>query len=146
MPYLRIDCVGPLEPDTRRRLLVETASSFADLIDSDIARIRTVVNEFPADAFAVGGVPCAESGVQAPYITLDLFEGRPDEQHRALCERIPRLVAEILDCPLAGIRLRINEVFPGGWSIGGVQASVKRRAEIDARAAARPDHPTTDEH
>ena len=135
MPYLRIDLVGPIDPDIRRRLLVESAQLFADLIDSDIARVRTLVNEFPADSFAVGGVPCSESGEQAPYITLDLFEGRPDEQHRALCEQIPRLVADIVGCPLQGIRLRINEVFPGGWSIGGEQASRKRRAEIDARAA-----------
>lgn len=135
MPYLRIDLVGPLDADVKRRLLVESAQLFADLIESDIARVRTLVNEFPSDAFAVGGVPCSESGAQAPYITLDLFEGRPDAQHRALCEQIPRLVADILDCPLQGIRLRVNEVFPGGWSIGGVQASQKRKAEIDSRAA-----------
>jgi phenylpyruvate tautomerase PptA (4-oxalocrotonate tautomerase family) len=137
MPYLRIDLVGPIDADTRRRLLVETAQLFADLIESDIARVRTVVHEIPADAFAVGGVPCSESGVQAPYITLDLFEGRPDAQHRALCEQIPRSVAGILGCPLEGVRLRVNEVFPGGWSIGGVQASLKRQAEIDARAERR---------
>ena len=134
MPYLRIDCVGPLEPAVRRRLLVETAQLFADLIESDISRVRTLVHELPADSFAVGGVPCDESGEQAPYITLDLFEGRPDSQHRDLCEQIPRLVADVLGCPLDGIRLRVNEVFPAGWSIGGVQASAKRRAEIEARA------------
>jgi 4-oxalocrotonate tautomerase family enzyme len=133
MPYLRIDLVGPLDPDVKRRLLAESAQLFADLIESDVARVRTLVHELPADAFAVGGVPCDESGVQAPYITLDLFEGRPDSQHRALCEAVPRMVAEILDCPLDGIRLRINEVFPAGWSIGGVQASEKRRREIEAR-------------
>ena len=135
MPHLRIDCAGPIEPAARRRLLVETAQLFAELIDSELARIRTIVHELPADSFAVGGVPCDESGVRAPYITLDLLTGRPDEQHRALCERIPRLVSEILECPIEGIRLRINEVSPGCWSIGGVQASEMRRAEIEARAA-----------
>ncbi len=133
MPYLRIDLVGPLDAEVRRRLLAESARLFADLIESDIARVRTIVHELPAGSFAVGGVPSEESGVQAPYITLDLFEGRPDSQHRALCEQVPRLVAEILGCPLDGIRLRINEVFPAGWSIGGVQASEKRRREIEAR-------------
>lgn len=136
MPYLRIDLAGPIDADVKRRLLVESAQLFADLIESDISRVRTLVHELPADSFAVGGVPCSESGEQAPYITLDLFEGRPDSQHRALCEQIPRLVADILGCRLGGIRLRVNEVFPAGWSIGGVQASEKRRREIEARAAA----------
>ena len=134
MPYLRIDVAGPIDAEVKRRLLHDTAQLFADLIDSQLERIRTIVHEVPADSFAVGGVPISESGVQAPYITLDLFEGRPDDQHRALCEQIPRLVAELLDCPLDGVRLRINEVFPAGWSIGGVQASEKRRREIEARA------------
>lgn len=127
MPYLRIDLAGPLDPDTKRTLLRDTGQLFADLIGSDISRVRTLVHEFPADSFAVGGVPVAETGEQAPYITLDLFEGRPAEQHKALCEQIPLLVADILGCPLDGIRLRINEVFGDGWSIGGVQASVKQR-------------------
>lgn len=135
MPFLRIDLAGPVPADVKRRLLVESAHLFAEIIESDVVRIRTQVHELPADDFAVGGVPISESGVQAPFITLDLFRGRPATQHRALCERIPPLVAEIVGCPVERTRLRINEVFPDGWAIGGVQASELRRAEIEARAA-----------
>ena len=127
MPYLRIDVAGPIEPDAKRALLHDTGQLFADIIGSDIARVRTIVHEIPADSFAVGGVPLSETGGQAPYITLDLFAGRPAEEHRALCEQIPRRVAEILGCPLAEVRLRISEVFAEGWSIGGVQASERQR-------------------
>lgn len=127
MPYLRIDVAGPIAPEAKRALLHDTAQLFADIIDSDISRVRTIVHEIPADSFAVGGIALADTGGQAPYITLDLFEGRPAEQHQALCEEIPRRVAEILDCPLAEVRLRINEVFADGWSIGGVQASRRRK-------------------
>jgi 4-oxalocrotonate tautomerase family enzyme len=123
MPYLRIDVAGPIDHDAKRALLRDTGQLFADIIGSDISRVRTIVHEIPADSFAVGGVALADTGGQAPYITLDLFEGRPPEQHRALCEQIPARVAAILDCPLADVRLRINEVFADGWSIGGVQAS-----------------------
>lgn len=133
MPFLRIDMAGPVDPAMKRRLLAETAALFAEIIESDIARVRTQVHELPATDFAVGGIPISESGVQAPFITLDLFRGRPASEHQALCERIPPLVAEIVGCPIERTRLRINEVFPEGWSIGGVQASVLRRAEIDAR-------------
>lgn len=134
MPFLRIDLAEPVDPDVRRELLVRSAELFAEIIDSDIARVRTQVHELPGDSFAVGGIPIAESGVQAPFITLDLFRGRPADEHRALVERIPRLVAEIVGCPIERTRLRINEVFPEGWGIGGVQASELRRREIEARA------------
>lgn len=135
MPFLRIDLAAPVDPDVKRRLLVETAQMFADIIESDINRVRTQVHELPGDDFAVGGIPMSESGVQAPFITLDLFRGRPASEHQALCERIPPLVAEIVGCPIERTRLRINEVFPEGWAIGGVQASELRKREIDARAA-----------
>jgi 4-oxalocrotonate tautomerase family enzyme len=138
MPFLRIDLAGPVDTDMKRRLLVETAGLFAEIIESDVARVRTQVHELPGDDFAVGGVPISESGVQAPFITLDLFRGRPDSQHRALCERIPRLVADIVGCPIERTRLRINEVFPEGWAIGGVQASELRKAEIEARSGHAP--------
>jgi phenylpyruvate tautomerase PptA (4-oxalocrotonate tautomerase family) len=134
MPFLRIDMAGPVDPEMKRRLLYETAQLFAEIIESDIARVRTQVHELPATDFAVGGIPIAESGIQAPFITLDLFRGRPASEHQALCERIPPLVAEIVGCPIERTRLRINEVFPEGWAIGGVQASTLRRNEIEARA------------
>jgi phenylpyruvate tautomerase PptA (4-oxalocrotonate tautomerase family) len=127
MPFLRIDLAGPVPPDTTRRLLAETAELFAEIIGSDVGRVRTQVNELPATHYAVGGVPIAESGAQSPFITLDLFRGQTAAEHQALCERLPRLVAEIVDCPLERTRLRINEVFPAGWSIGGTQASELRR-------------------
>jgi 4-oxalocrotonate tautomerase family enzyme len=133
MPFLRIDLAGPVDPELKRRLLVETAQLFADIIESDVARVRTQVHELPADSFAVGGIPIAESGVQAPFITLDLFRGRPDAEHKALVEQIPRLVADLVGCPIERTRLRINEVFPEGWAIGGVQASELRRREIEDR-------------
>lgn len=135
MPFLRVDVAGPIDPAVKRRLLVETAVLFAEIIESDVDRVRTQVHELPATDFALGGVPIAESGEQAPFITLDLFRGRPASQHQALCERIPRLVADLLDVPIERTRLRINEVFPEGWAIGGVQASELRRREIEARAA-----------
>ena len=135
MPFLRIDLAGPVDPELTRELLQRTAELFAEIIESSIDRVRTQVHELPAESFAVGGIPISESGVQAPFITLDLFRGRPAEQHRALVERIPALVAELVGCPIERTRLRINEVFPEGWGIGGVQASELRRREIESRAA-----------
>jgi 4-oxalocrotonate tautomerase len=74
--------------------------------------------------------------VQAPFVTLDLLEGRPLEQHAALVARMSALVAELVGVPLDRVRLRINEVKTTDWGIGGVQASELRRAEIESRQVA----------
>jgi 4-oxalocrotonate tautomerase family enzyme len=133
MPFLRVDLAAPVDPDVTRLLLARTAVLFAELTESPLERIRTQVHVLPADSFAVGGVPIAESGEQAPFVTLDLLEGRPVEQHTALIEQISSLVAELVGVPLDRVRLRINEVPPSDWGIGGVPASELRRIEIESR-------------
>ncbi|MBI5090557.1 MAG: tautomerase family protein [Actinobacteria bacterium] len=133
MPYLRIEMVEGVSAETRRELLRRTAEVFAEITESPLERIRTLIVELPADAFAVGGVPVADSGVQAPFITIDVLAGRPPEQHQALIERISPLVAEIVGCPLDRVRTLVVEVPPQLWGIAGVPAASARRAEIDAR-------------
>ena len=136
MPFLRVDLAAPVAPQLKAALLRQTAELFAEITQSPVDRIRTQVHELPADSFAVGGVPVAESGVQAPFITLDLLDGRPIEQHAALVVRMSALVAELVGVPLERVRLRINEVKTTGWGIGGVQASEMRRVEIESRRTA----------
>jgi 4-oxalocrotonate tautomerase len=137
VPLLRVDLAAPVAPELKAVLLRRTAALFAEITESPVDRIRTQVHELPADSFAVGGIPIAESGVQAPFVTLDLLEGRPLTQHAALVERMSALVAELVGVPLERVRLRINEVNPADWGIGGVQASELRRAEIDSRRIAQ---------
>jgi 4-oxalocrotonate tautomerase family enzyme len=139
VPFLRIDMAAPVDPELKRLLLARTAALFAEIIESPVDRIRTQVHELPADSFAVGGVPIADSGVQAPFITLDVLEGRPLAQHTELIERISRLVADLVGVPLDRIRLRVNEVEPSGWGIGGVPASELRQREIESRRISAQD-------
>ena len=133
MPFLRVDLAAPVAPELKAALLRRTAELFAEITESPVDRIRTQVHALPADSFAVGGIAIAESGVQAPFVTLDLLEGRPLEQHAALVARMSALVAELVGVPLDRVRLRINEVKTTDWGIGGVQASELRRAEIESR-------------
>lgn len=133
MPYVRIDLTEPVDPTLKRELLRQTAELFAEIIESPLDRVRTQVHELPADSFAVGGIPIAESGVPAPFVTVVMFKGRPAEQYAAVVERISALVADLVGSPLDRVRLRISEVEPTGWGIGGVQASVLRRREIESR-------------
>jgi 4-oxalocrotonate tautomerase family enzyme len=133
MPYLRIELAEGVSPETRRELLRRTAERFAEITESPIERVRTLVVELPRDAFAVGGVPIEDSGLQAPFVTIDVLAGRPPEQHRALIEQISPLVADIVGCPLDRVRTVVVEVPPDLWGIAGVPAAAARRAEIDAR-------------
>ena len=149
MPYLRVDLTGPIAPELKATMLRRTAELFAEITESPVDRIRTQIHELPPDSFAVGGVSIAASGEQAPFVTLDLLEGRPLEQHAALVARMSALVAELVGVPIERVRLRINEVKTTGWGIGGVQASEMRRVEIESRhtldsgLATRPDSNAT---
>lgn len=133
MPFLRIDLVGPVDEALSRELLRRTADEFAAITESPIERIRTQVRELPAHSFAVGGIPIADSGVQAPFIFIDVLAGRPPEQHSRLIERISLIVADAVGAPLDRVRVRINEVPPEHWGIGGVSAADARADEIAAR-------------
>jgi 4-oxalocrotonate tautomerase len=136
VPFLRVDLAAPVALELKATLLRRTAELFAEITESPVDRIRTQVHELPADSFAVGGIAIAESGEQAPFITLDLLEGRPLEQHAELVARMSALVAEQVGVPLDRVRLRINEVKTTDWGIGGVQASELRGAEIESRRIA----------
>jgi 4-oxalocrotonate tautomerase family enzyme len=135
MPFIRVDVAGSVSSVVRHRLLTETAALFAEITESPLDRVRSQVHELPGDSFAVGGVSIADSGEQAPFVSVDLLQGRPIEQHTAIIERMSALVAEIMNVPIERTRLRINEVAPHDWGIGGVPASELRRREIEGRAA-----------
>jgi 4-oxalocrotonate tautomerase family enzyme len=134
MPFVRVDVTSAVTADVRRRLLSATAALFAEITESPLDRVRSQVRVVDPDDFAVGGAPISESGVEAPFVSVDLLAGRPPEQHRALIERLSALVSDIVAVPIERVRMRITEVPPHDWGIGGVPAAELRQAEIDARA------------
>jgi 4-oxalocrotonate tautomerase len=72
-----------------------------------------------------------------PLVRVDIMEGRPPEVIEELHRRLAELVAETLDTPIERVRTYITQFPPEAWGIGGVPASVVRRDEVEARAAAR---------
>jgi 4-oxalocrotonate tautomerase family enzyme len=123
VPFLRVDLADPVDPERKRKLLVRTAELFAEVVGSPLERVRTQVVELPADGVAVGGVPVAESGQQAPFIWIELLAGRPADRHEALIERQTALVASILGIPPDHVRVRITEVPPRLWGSAGRPAT-----------------------
>lgn len=75
-----------------------------------------------------------------PLVRVDIMEGRPPEVIEELHRRLAELVAETLDTPIERVRTYITQFPPEAWGIGGVPASVVRREEVEARAAAARDH------
>jgi 4-oxalocrotonate tautomerase len=71
-----------------------------------------------------------------PLVRVDLMEGRPPEVIEELHRRLAELVAEVVDTPIERVRTYITQFPPEAWGIGGVPASVARREEVEARAAA----------
>ena len=72
-----------------------------------------------------------------PLVRIDLMEGRPPEVIEELHARVAQLVAEVVDTPIDRVRTYITQFPPEAWGIGGVPASVARRTEVEARAAAQ---------
>ena len=72
-----------------------------------------------------------------PLVRVDIMEGRPPEVIEELHRRLAELVAETLDTPIERVRTYITQFPPQAWGIGGVPASVVRREEVEARAAAQ---------
>jgi 4-oxalocrotonate tautomerase len=71
-----------------------------------------------------------------PLVRVDIMEGRPPEVIEELHDRLAHLVAEVLDTPIERVRTYITQFPPEAWGIAGVPASVARREDIEARAAA----------
>jgi 4-oxalocrotonate tautomerase len=71
-----------------------------------------------------------------PLVRVDIMEGRPPELIEELHRRLAALMAETLDTPIDRVRTYITQFPPEAWGIGGVPASVARREDIEARAAA----------
>jgi 4-oxalocrotonate tautomerase len=71
-----------------------------------------------------------------PLVRVDIMEGRPPEMIEELHRKLAELVSETLDTPIERVRTYITQFPAEAWGIGGVPASVVRRDEVAARAAA----------
>ena len=103
------------------------------------------VNEIPADLWAFDGggladVQFAEHGrvaVETPFVQPTLLAGRPVELMQRYMVAITDAVADALGADRDRVRVHVELADPDLWSIGGVPASVKRAAELAARAPQR---------
>jgi 4-oxalocrotonate tautomerase family enzyme len=130
-------------PQERLKTLVrECSASLASIIEAPLERLEVWVTEVEPALWGLRGMPADEvlpgavrAEVEMPFIRMVLLQGRPVEQHHRLIREMTAVVARVLEMKPDRIRLQIDEVHPDRWGIGGVPASVKRAAEVAARAA-----------
>lgn len=133
MPIFEVHLVaGRHAPDRLAELLRALSVRYAEVLDSPIERVRGFVTPHDPEHWAAAGEP----GVEAPYFTAVVLQGRPVEQRQRLLADFTDVLVEVLDVERALVRGRVVEVHPDDWAIGGVPASAARAGEIAARAAA----------
>lgn len=59
-----------------------------------------------------------------PIATINLVEGRTDEQKERLIEKVTLAIHEAIDAPIASVRIILNEMPKQHFGIGG--ESVKK--------------------
>lgn len=143
MPIANVQLLAGRPDAVRRELLREVARVFAEVLASPIDRVQVWLTELDPALVAIGGVPADELSAadretrEIPLVRLVMMGDRPLEQvHRAITE-LTSVVARVLGVEAERVRVEAQSIDGDRWGIGGVPASVKRRAEIEARAAGR---------
>jgi 4-oxalocrotonate tautomerase family enzyme len=135
MPIFEVHLVaGRHAPARHGELLRALSARYAEVLDSPIERVRGYVTLHEPEHWATAGEP----GVEAPYVTAIVLQGRPVEQRQRLLAGFTDVLVEVLGVDRALVRGRIVQVHPDDWAIGGVPASAARAGEIAARAAEGP--------
>ena len=130
MPILEVHLVeGEHSTAQHTELLARMSARYAEVLESPLERIRAYITLHRREHWATGGV----AGVEAPYFTAIVLEGRPAEQRRRLLGAFTDIIVDTLRVDRRVVRGRLIQVSPDDWAIGGVQASSVRSTEIAAR-------------
>ncbi|MCT2401407.1 tautomerase family protein [Novosphingobium mangrovi (ex Huang et al. 2023)] len=140
MPVAQLNLVrGAFGDDAIGEMLIEISHFYARTLypDVDVApieRVRVMVTLIEPQHWAAGGRLASEGGATAPYFSCLVLTGRTEEQHRRLIEGFTDIIARNLECDRLSVRGQVIPIAPENWGIGGIPASVVRKAEIAARA------------
>ncbi|WP_420465458.1 tautomerase family protein [Panacagrimonas sp.] len=142
MPACNVIVLKGHPQERLKRLVRDCSETLARVIDAPLDRLEVWVTEVEPALWGLRGIPAdevlgtaARAELEMPFIRMVLLQGRPVEQHHRLIREMTDAVARVLEMKPDRIRLQIDEVHPDRWGIGGVPASVKRAAELAARAA-----------
>ena len=142
MPVANIHVLKGHDRAVLKQLLREVSAAFARITGSPIDRLQVWIVEIDPQLYAISGEPAdevlatgARKDLEIPFVRLILMQGRPQSQVGACISEISAVVARVLGGDPARVRMYIERAEPDHWGIGGVPASILRRAEIEARRA-----------
>ncbi len=61
MPFVRIDILEGRPPEVIEELHSRVARLVAEIADTPLDRVRTIITEIPAENWGIGGVPAARA-------------------------------------------------------------------------------------
>lgn len=137
MPIVTFHLVAGLtSAEQDERLLRGASRLYSEILATPVERVRAFIARHAPDAVAVGGDLVIYSGRHAPWFEFIVLEGRPVAERQRLLMAFTDLIVETLGTPRELVRGSCRRVDPEDWAIGGVPASLVRKAEVEARAAA----------
>jgi len=143
MPVANIHVLAGHPRPVLKQLLREASRAYAAVLESPIDRVQVWITEIDPELYAIAGEPADEvlaggdrGALEIPLARLAMMEGRPLTQVQGAIEVFSELIARVLGGDPDRVRVEVQYISPERWGIGGVPASVLRRAEIEARQAA----------
>ena len=123
-----------------QQVVRETSDAMHTILVAPKDRLEVWITEVDPELWGIAGEPASEllisqsrSSVEMPFVQMALMEGRPASQMREIIEAVTAILVRVLGCERQRIRVYIAGVDPEKWGIGGVPASISRKAELDAR-------------
>lgn len=117
-------------------LLKGACALYAEVLEAPIERIRAFITLHRPEHFLVHGELCSTNGIHSPFFDFIIMNGRPIEKHHRLMAGFTDLLVHTLGVERSAVRGICRRVEAEDWCISGEPASVVRKAEVDARAAA----------
>jgi phenylpyruvate tautomerase PptA (4-oxalocrotonate tautomerase family) len=140
MPAAQINVLSGHPRSAVQAAVKGVAAAIVEVLGAPADRLEVWANEIPADLWAYdGGLAddkIAELGrrqVEVPFVQCTLLAGRPVELLQRYMAAVTEAVASALGADPERVRVHIELADPDLWSIGGVPASVRRAAELEAR-------------
>lgn len=142
MPLANINVLEGHPRAVLKELLREVSVTYARILDAPLERLQVWITEIDPGLYAVGGVPADEvmasgeslSDTEIPLARLVLMQGRPAEQFAAAIVELTEVISRVLGTDQSRVRVECQPVDVDYWGIGGVPASVKRKAELEDRS------------
>jgi phenylpyruvate tautomerase PptA (4-oxalocrotonate tautomerase family) len=141
MPAAQINVLSGHPRASLQAAVKGVAAAMVDVLGAPADRLEVWVNEIPGDLWAFDGgladEKFAEHGrfaVETPFVQCTLLAGRPVELMQRFMAAVTDAVAGAIGADPQRVRVQIELADPDLWSIGGVPASIKRAAELAARA------------